>query len=185
MHQRKYAKWKAAYINNCLKTGETPHAGPLPNEGSDELEDLAAGGSNPGSGSSGGMGWAGPSQPNPYQPPLQPNPYQPPAQPYQPPAQNVRPDPSNGSLPFHLPDPPKDPEPKHPGGFIPYTPSTSNLPAAFQSAQSDGLSRTPEQLAKAQKYCKYTMSALTYDDVPTAIENILKCLKLLQTGEDS
>ena len=29
---RKYAKWKAAYIHNCLKNGETPVAGPLPTE---------------------------------------------------------------------------------------------------------------------------------------------------------
>lgn len=29
------------------------------------------------------------------------------------------------------------------------------------------------------------MSALTYDDVPTAIDNLNKCLKLLQTGQDS
>ena len=29
---RKYAKWKAAYIHNCLKNGETPHAGPLDEE---------------------------------------------------------------------------------------------------------------------------------------------------------
>ena len=27
--QRKYAKWKAAYINNCLKNGETPIPGPV------------------------------------------------------------------------------------------------------------------------------------------------------------
>ncbi len=26
---RKYAKWKAAYIHNCLKSGQTPVAGPL------------------------------------------------------------------------------------------------------------------------------------------------------------
>jgi len=43
---RKYAKWKAAYIHNCLKNGETPISGPLP----DEDEDLAGatGGSAPG-----------------------------------------------------------------------------------------------------------------------------------------
>jgi len=29
---RKYAKWKAAYINNCLKNGEIPQAGPLGEE---------------------------------------------------------------------------------------------------------------------------------------------------------
>ena len=26
---RKYARWKATYINNCLKNGETPQAGPV------------------------------------------------------------------------------------------------------------------------------------------------------------
>ena len=33
-HMRKYAKWKAAYIHNCLKNGETPVPGPM--EGEDE-----------------------------------------------------------------------------------------------------------------------------------------------------
>lgn len=33
----KYAKWKAAYIHNCLKNGETPIAGPL-ESGTDDLE---------------------------------------------------------------------------------------------------------------------------------------------------
>ena len=27
--QRKYAKWKAAYIHNCLKSGEQPQPGPV------------------------------------------------------------------------------------------------------------------------------------------------------------
>lgn len=36
---RKYAKWKAAYINQCLKNGETPHSGPLPDEESNEDQD--------------------------------------------------------------------------------------------------------------------------------------------------
>lgn len=35
---RKYAKWKATYIHNCLKNGETPKPGPP--EGDDELADL-------------------------------------------------------------------------------------------------------------------------------------------------
>ncbi len=38
-HARKYAKWKAAYIHNCLKNGETPVPGPA--EG---LEDPEMGG---------------------------------------------------------------------------------------------------------------------------------------------
>lgn len=159
----------------------------MPVEGEDELQDLPSGGENPGASS--GMGWnANPAQqpPNPYQPSAQP--YQPPMQPFQPPAFNYQPDPlapgNNASLPFILPDPPKDPEPKHPGGFIPYNPSTSNIPVPNEAGRS-GSSITPEQIAKAQKYCKYVASALTYDDVKTAIENLQKCLRLLQTGEDS
>lgn len=30
---RKYARWKAAYIHNCLKNGETPQPGPIGLEG--------------------------------------------------------------------------------------------------------------------------------------------------------
>lgn len=185
MQQRKYAKWKAAYIHNCLKNGETPHAGPLPNEGEDELGDFASGG-QPGPPPSSDFGWNTPpvqQPPSPFQQPPQ-GPYQ---QPYQPPAPtyNYQPEApgSNSSLPFHLPDPPKDPEPKHPGGFVPYNPATSTIPS-YEPSRS-GSSHTPEQIAKAQKYCKYTASALTYDDVPTAIVNLQKCLRLLQTGEDS
>lgn len=38
LHNRKYAKWKAAYIHNCLKNGETPIPGPLPDDDETELE---------------------------------------------------------------------------------------------------------------------------------------------------
>ena len=30
---KKYAKWKAAYIHRCLKAGQTPYAVPLPEDG--------------------------------------------------------------------------------------------------------------------------------------------------------
>lgn len=33
IQHRKYAKWKAAYIHNCLKNGETPQPGPIGMEG--------------------------------------------------------------------------------------------------------------------------------------------------------
>lgn len=148
----------------------------MPVEGEDELQDAAAGGSNPAP--SGGFGWN--TNPGPVQP------QSPQVPPYQPPAQNYQPqppiDPSNSGLPFHLPDPPKDPEPKNPGGFVPYNPSTSNFPVVSSGGNE---TRSPEQIAKAQKYCKFVVSALNYDDVPTAIENLKKCLRLLQTGEDS
>ena len=31
-HMKKYSKWKAAYIHNCLKNGETPVPGPMEGE---------------------------------------------------------------------------------------------------------------------------------------------------------
>lgn len=33
IQHRKYARWKATYIHNCLKSGETPQAGPIGMEG--------------------------------------------------------------------------------------------------------------------------------------------------------
>lgn len=38
-NNRKYAKWKAAYIHNCLKNGETPKPGPQ-SEMTDEEKEL-------------------------------------------------------------------------------------------------------------------------------------------------
>lgn len=34
INSQKYAKWKATYISNCLKTGETPIPGPPSTENS-------------------------------------------------------------------------------------------------------------------------------------------------------
>lgn len=42
-----------------------------------------------------------------------------------------------------------------------------------------------EQMSKAQKYIKWAGSACNYDDVPTAIDNLHKALRLLTTGQDS
>lgn len=36
MHHRKYAKWKATYIHNCLKNGITPQSGPIGGEAGGE-----------------------------------------------------------------------------------------------------------------------------------------------------
>ena len=37
-HMRKYSKWKAAYIHNCLKNGETPVSGPMQEDEEDDNE---------------------------------------------------------------------------------------------------------------------------------------------------
>lgn len=55
-HNRKYAKYKAAYIHNCLKSGETPIPGPHAEEEGgeekDDNEDVVVGGAGAASGGS-------------------------------------------------------------------------------------------------------------------------------------
>ena len=55
-HMRKYSKWKAAYIHNCLKNGETPVPGPIEGE-----EDGAVGGQP--ENNAGASGWQNPEIP--------------------------------------------------------------------------------------------------------------------------
>lgn len=47
-----------------------------------------------------------------------------------------------------------------------------------------GVELRPEDFQKAQKYCKWAGSALQYEDVPTAVENLQKAIRLLTTGQD-
>lgn len=192
LQNRKYAKWKAAYIHNCLKNGETPVPGPLQEE--DELGDSTLNQEeNSGPRSSGlqgeygettgtsGIGFVHPQNPpSGFDAPIPPT-----SSTYVPP-----------STPSHTPN--------YPGGFSPNNPpdtaatpddggmnsfssfgnynptSTRNGGSSFEG----GVKLNPEQMTKAQKYCKWAGSALNYDDVPTAITNLQKALKLLQTGQD-
>lgn len=87
--------------------------------------------------------------------------------------------------PFNLPDPPKDPEPKHPGGFVPFVPELHPDIPVFEPTTDTPSALSTENMLKAQKYCKYVQSALTYEDIPTAILNLRKCLHLLETNQDS
>jgi vacuolar protein sorting-associated protein VTA1 len=41
-----------------------------------------------------------------------------------------------------------------------------------------------DKVARAQKLCKYAISALDYQDTKTAVENLTKALHLVQTGEE-
>lgn len=47
-----------------------------------------------------------------------------------------------------------------------------------------GVTLSPQDFTKAQKYCKYAGSALQYEDVSTAVQNLQKALKLLTTGKE-
>ena len=49
---------------------------------------------------------------------------------------------------------------------------------------SDGSTLSPSSMMAAQKYCKYAASALDYNDVGTAIDNLQKSLMLLTTGKE-
>lgn len=78
LQNRKYAKYKAAYIHNCLKNGETPIPGPQSEDGAaidkDDNEDVVVGGGSGGAGpstsSSGLTPPEGPSTPQPQSPPI-------------------------------------------------------------------------------------------------------------------
>lgn len=69
-------------------------------------------------------------------------------------------------------------------------PSVSNVlpvPAPRSNSVSPSPSATlnAEDMEKAQKYCKWAGSALSYDDINTAIDNLQKALALLQTGKEN
>uniref|UniRef100_A0A3Q3WXL6 Vacuolar protein sorting-associated protein VTA1 homolog n=1 Tax=Mola mola TaxID=94237 RepID=A0A3Q3WXL6_MOLML len=121
IQHRKYARWKATYIHNCLKNGETPQAGPM------------------------GMDQDGEAGSGPEGPPTTTN------------YNNI-----------HIP----------PGAHAPANTPAEVLPPA------GGVQLSPEDFTKAQKFCKYAGSALQYEDVSTAIQNLQKALKLLTTGKE-
>ncbi|KMY96904.1 vacuolar protein sorting-associated protein VTA1 homolog [Drosophila simulans] len=182
LHNRKYAKWKAAYIHNCLKNGETPIPGPLPDD--DDEAELEGENANASADTS-PEDAAGAAAPAPYQP--EPD-SQPPA-PSSPTTSGVVPPTAEEVLnnPNKLPSPPVDEE--KPGGFVPYVPTAQPNPATAATIYQPivpvaGVQITPDQMITAQKYCKYAGSALNYDDVKTAIENLQKALKLLSTGSE-
>ncbi|XP_012284252.1 vacuolar protein sorting-associated protein VTA1 homolog isoform X2 [Orussus abietinus] len=170
---RKYAKWKAAYIHNCLKTGETPIPGPMKEEGEDDSEILPQSGS---------------VQPTP---PPSTDAFQFPSVPSSSNSSITTPSakPNQNNFPY-----PNIPTPMNPNPYNPApTPTNAGLdqPAGFGSYDDSstlktesGVSLDVEQIAKAQKYVKWAGSALNYDDVPTAVTNIRKALHLLTTGQD-
>merc|ERR1719242_2693235 len=74
--------------------------------------------------------------------------------------------------------PPARPPPQEVGGFQPAAPApTASTPGGAASLSID-------QIGRVQKLCKYAISALDYQDTPTAIENLSKALHMCQTGEE-
>lgn len=149
--KRKYAKWKAAYIHNCLKSGDIPTPGPPKDlDSNDHLihKSLVE-----------GFDDSEKSTPSP--------------------SISDIPTPGTSTEPPAPVVTPSTPAPTTP--VIPTTPTIPTMP----SVTSGSVNLTPEQMEKAQKYCKWAASALTYDDVKTAVGNLHKALKLLELGEDS
>lgn len=84
-----------------------------------------------------------------------------------------------------IPSLPNVPTPAAREPQVHYVPSTDSSTESAPKALETGALLSQEQLEKAQKYCKWATSALNYDDVKTAADNLQKALKLLQTGQDS
>lgn len=59
------------------------------------------------------------------------------------------------------------------------TASHPTVPAAVVPTQPSS-TLSPEDSEKAQKFCRFAASALQYEDVKTAIENLHKALALLE-----
>ncbi|XP_037000856.2 vacuolar protein sorting-associated protein VTA1 homolog isoform X2 [Artibeus jamaicensis] len=165
---RKYARWKATYIHHCLKSGETPQAGPVGMEEENDVED------------SEDVGAASlPTQP----PPPSSSAYDPSSLP--PGGYSGVQIPPGAHAPANTPA-----EVPHSTGVTTNTiqPTPQTIPdidpALFSTVSQGDIRLTPEDFARAQKYCKYAGSALQYEDVSTAVQNLQKALKLLTTGRE-
>jgi len=165
VHHKKYAKWKAAYIHNCLKQGETPIPGPMATGEEEDLQFPGVPGASdasapldaqpppPNESSGGGAGWT-------------------PAG-----AVPVYPNPGPGAT---IPNQPAYNQAGQPAAAVP--PAAYTVPSVQPPA--GGVKLTVEQIAKAQKFCKYAISSLDYEDLNTAILNLNKALTLCTTGHD-
>jgi vacuolar protein sorting-associated protein VTA1 len=184
-HYKKYAKLKAAYIHNCLKNGETPVPGPLdggddgPGGGEQPSDMVNPAAQPPGPGIPYGAGMP-PGVGMPPGPGMQQGPGMPPGPGMQ---QGPGMPPLPGYPPHHYPQQP------HAAAVIPQTPiqqfQNMNIQPVPQAPSGTGqVNLSVEQISKAQKYCKYAISALDYEDMGTAITNLNKALHMCQTGQN-
>lgn len=154
----KYSKFKAAYIQKCLKLGQKPKPGPIENE---DLEDPATA---------------------PQKPPSMPSKSDQPSNilsPSLPPSAKSSDKPNT---PLSLPDTP-DKDTKDAVANDSINQGVCNISSSKFLAMN-GAPLKVDDLVKSQKYCKFAASALQYDDIPTAVNNLEKALALLKSGED-
>ncbi|XP_055327482.1 vacuolar protein sorting-associated protein VTA1 homolog [Paramacrobiotus metropolitanus] len=181
--QQKYAKWKAAYIHNCLKNGEVPVPGPLAEGGDGEANEDPGSinvnvpssqipGQNVPSFSTGG------SMPSPEKPSFPPGP-------------TYGSDFGNSANPstFRTDFPPAKPPstlPVAPPRASVQTPSPSAERRGHVSVVTNpaGIPLSSDDIARAQKNMKHAGSALQFDDAATAIDLLERTLRLLKTGRE-
>ncbi|KAF9978445.1 hypothetical protein BGZ73_002341 [Actinomortierella ambigua] len=114
-----------------------------------------------------------PPSSSPMQPPFIQSP--PPVLPPSAPGGLAQPPPS---APLQQPPPPQQAPLTHP--YHSPSPYQQPSPALGSVTPTVPMVLDPAVSAQVQKHCKWTISALTYDDVPTAIENLEKALALLR-----
>jgi len=159
---RKYAKWKAAYIHNCLKNGETPIPGPQQDGDYDETAGDPTGNIGfdiPAAGSGNESNQDSKSR-------------------------NRQPSPPSGDFRSNSPSSKKS-SGAYGGASGSYGGGSSSAADGSMPAASGGGGGSASQanIVQSQKYCKWAISALEYEDVPTAVENLEKALKLLKAGK--
>ncbi|XP_068199209.1 vacuolar protein sorting-associated protein VTA1 homolog isoform X2 [Antennarius striatus] len=189
LQHRKYARWKATYIHNCLRSGVTPQAGPMAMEGEEEAGEEGAGAFFPGASFRGGQppesDATHPQDPGQGPPPGIGFAAGPPSGPSGPPPTNY----NNIHIPpgAHAPanTPAELPPPTEPIKPVPLPRATPAIdPSLLQAQQKGGPALSADDFTRAQKYCKYAGSALQYEDVDTAVQNLQRALKLLTTGRE-
>jgi len=192
---RKFAKWRSTYIHNCLKNGEQPVPAksgqsadddPLMNELNDEFNSMMH-----------GLPQTPSSGPNPnvnsFAPPQRPDQPPQPQQPWNsaggtsgyPSITNQYPGAPTGSTNFPSNSPVPQPRQQiNPASFsfVPPQQQKQHLPGDHIANQPAMYSAhiTMDEIIEAKKLTKYAMSALDYDDVKTAIDNMHKALAILQ-----
>jgi len=85
------------------------------------------------------------------------------------------------------------PEPQQPTHYQPpQQPTQSYQPEPYQQPQaaprqsgSSGFVPSTDNIARAQKLSKFAVSSLDYEDIPSAIDNLEKALRLLKTGSEN
>ena len=147
MH-RKYARWKATYIHNCLKNNETPIPGPIGGLEGDENEE----GASPSFNSDLTSISVGGGQQN----------------------KNI----DSESSQTITPKVSAQPKPAPRSTISPSQEVSYEDPTTISTENT----LSPQNRIEAEKLCKYAASALQYDDVSTAIQNLEKCLKILRSS---